>query len=96
MTDVLDDRRKKILYRARYRGFREADFLFGGFAAAHVATMNAAELDEFEALLTLSDHDVYAWVTGKADAPANIAGPVFERLKAFDVSAITKPRQKGE
>lgn len=93
MTDALSDRRKKILYRARYRGFREADFLFGGFAEAHLQDMSAAELDEFEALLTLSDHDVYAWVTGKADAPANVVGPVFERLKAFDVSRITRPRR---
>lgn len=87
-----DARRKRLLYRALRRGFKEADLVIGGFATAHIATLSAAELDEFEALLALSDHDLYAWLKGGAPAPATVAGPVFERLRAFDVAAITAPR----
>ncbi|MEM1397497.1 MAG: succinate dehydrogenase assembly factor 2 [Pseudomonadota bacterium] len=93
MTTEIEERRKKILYRARYRGFREADFLFGGFATAHLSEMDDADMDEFEELLSMSDHDVYAWVTGKKDPPANVSGKIFNMLKAFDISALTKPRK---
>lgn len=83
MTDDLDARRRKLLYRASYRGFKEADLLVGGFAQAHLGAMDAAELDEFEALLNVNDRDLYDWSTGKGEPPANLDGPVFARLRAF-------------
>lgn len=83
MTETTDIRRKRLLYQATYRGFKEADLLIGGFAKAHIADMSEAELDEFEALLKLNDRELYDWATGKREAPANIDGPVFEKLCAF-------------
>lgn len=88
MTTDLDMRRKKLLYRASYRGFKEADLLIGGFANAHLSEMDEAELDAFEALLKLEDRDLYDWAVGKRAAPTEIAGPVFDRLKAFNVAAM--------
>ncbi len=82
----IEDRRKKLLYRASYRGFKEADLLIGGFAAAHVQEFDDAELDEFEALLENNDRELYNWATQKSEPPAHISGPVFERLKAFKLS----------
>ena len=79
------------MYRAQHRGFKEADLLIGGFAAAHLAEFTEAELREFEALLILDDHDLYHWIIGNRQAPATLAGPVFEKLKTFDVAAITAP-----
>lgn len=92
--DVADDknRRKRLLFRASHRGFKEADLILGGFAAEAVATMSEAELDAFEALLAQPDHDLYLWITGKREAPIEFEGPVLERLSAFDVSRITAPR----
>ena len=84
-------RRKRLMHRAKYRGFKEADLLIGGFAAAHVPTMSAAELDEFEALLALSDHELMAWATGNAPPPANVSGPVFKALRGFDVARLIAP-----
>lgn len=85
MTSDIDIRRKKLLYIATYRGFKEADLLIGGFAKANLADMTEAELDEFEALLQINDRELYAWATGKAEPPANVSGPIFERLKQFDI-----------
>lgn len=85
-------RRKRLLYRAMHRGFKEADLVFGGFAKAHVETMSEGELDEFEALLALADHDLYDFVKGGREPPANLIGPVFEALCAFDVAKTTAPR----
>lgn len=82
----IETRRKKLLYQASYRGFKEADLLIGGFARAHLPAMTEAELDEFEALLAVNDRELYDWATGKREPPANISGPVFQRLKAFELS----------
>ncbi|MEM6414086.1 MAG: succinate dehydrogenase assembly factor 2 [Pseudomonadota bacterium] len=87
-----EHRRKRLLYRAKYRGFREADFLIGGFAADNIWDMTEAELDEFEELLAMSDHDLYNWASGRSEPPANVSGPVFKRLCAFDVSKLTAPK----
>lgn len=91
MTEPMDPRRKQLLYRAQHRGFKEADILVGGFAAAHLAGLDEAGLREFEALLILDCHDLYDWIIGKKPAPANIEGPVFQMLRDFDVAAITAP-----
>ncbi|HDR29636.1 succinate dehydrogenase assembly factor 2, partial [Rhodovulum sp.] len=45
----------------------------GGYADAHLAGMDAAALDAFEALLAEDDHDLYQWVTGQAAPPARLA-----------------------
>lgn len=92
MEQSLKIRRKQILYRAHYRGFREADLILGGFAKENVPTMSGEELSEFETLLALNDHDLYNWVLGKTEPPANLLGPVFERLRRYDVARRTAPK----
>ena len=93
MDDPLEKRRKRLLYRASYRGFKEADLLIGGFAKREIPAMDEAALDEFEALLTLNDRDLFDWATGKREAPANIKGPVFDQLCDYDIAGMIK---KGE
>ena len=86
MSETVENRRKRLLYQATYRGFKEADLLIGGFAKANLDQMSEAELDEFEALLKFSDRELYEWATGKREAPANVIGPVFEALRQFDIA----------
>lgn len=84
--DPDDTRRKRLLHRARYRGFKEADLLVGGFAAAALPDMSAAELDAFEAILSLNDHDLYGWITGAAEPPANVDHALIAKMRAFDAT----------
>ena len=90
MTEDLSTRRKRLLHQATYRGFKEADIVIGGFARANLETMEGAELDEFEALISFSDKQLYEWLMGKQEQPANIIGPVFERMRAFDAAAAVR------
>ena len=48
---ALDERRRRILFRAWRRGMREMDLVMGQFADANLAAMTEAELDEFERLM---------------------------------------------
>jgi len=89
MTDLNDDmnletRKKRLLYRSNYRGFREADMILGGYAKAHIETMSEAEILMFEDLLNAKDHDIYAWVMQTLPVPANYDTPLLERLRAFN------------
>jgi len=83
MTCDLTQRRKKLLYRATYRGFKEADLLIGGFARAWLDGFDADELNQFETLLDVNDHELYAFAMGEKDPPAHVAGTVFQKLRNF-------------
>ncbi len=65
-------RRKRLLFRAQRRGFKEVDIVFGTFAAAELDTLDETELDQFEALLDAPDQEVYAWLRGQTPAPAPV------------------------
>ena len=86
-------RRKKLLFRAQRRGFKEVDLIFGAYADRHLAGLDEAGLDQFEALLTAPDQEVYAWLRGAAPVPAPFDNPVFAGLKA--VCEQCAPRWKS-
>lgn len=81
----LETRRKRLLYRSVYRGNKENDILLGQFARAHIASFDAAELDQYERLLAAGDNDIFDWVTGQAEIPTEADTPVLRRLVAFRV-----------
>lgn len=61
----MDDRLKRLLYRATHRGTREADRLVGGFAEAHLNDLDPDALERYEALLNESDVDLVNWIMGR-------------------------------
>ncbi len=55
----------------------------GAFAEAHLAGMTDAELRAYERVLNAETIDLYNFVTGRSDAPANLDPAVMARIKAF-------------
>jgi antitoxin CptB len=87
MLDDLENKRKRLIFRAGHRGTKEMDLLMGGFALRHVPGFDEGELTAFEDLLTQNDPDLYNWITGVEDGPADImAEPVFQKLLSFRLS----------
>jgi antitoxin CptB len=76
-------RRKRLLFRAQRRGFKEVDLIFGAYAQDHLAVLDEAALDQFEALLAAPDQDAYAWLRGAEPVPAQFDNPVFAGLKSY-------------
>ena len=76
-------RRKRLLFRAQRRGFKEVDLIFGTFAARELASLDEAGLDQLEALLEAPDQEVFSWLKGNAPVPAPYDTPVFARLKTL-------------
>ena len=58
----LDERRRRAIYRATYRGTKEMDWLLGRYATAKIAAMSDAELTLFEQVLVVPDPDLHAWI----------------------------------
>ena len=79
----LEVRRKRLIHRAHYRGFKEADMILGGFARDHGPELSFEEVLMMEDLLGAKDHDIYAWVIGTLPVPANYDTPLLERLRAY-------------
>ena len=89
-----DVRLKKITFRAWHRGFREADLILGGFAEARLSTLSPAELDGFEQLLELPDHDLYNWISEREPTPPEYDTEIMRKIKAFrfELSRVNGPR----
>jgi antitoxin CptB len=79
----LDDRRKRLLFRCWHRGTREMDLILGRFADVEIGNLSDDELTELEQLLEVPDPDLYAALTGDRVLPADMAGPLFTRIKGF-------------
>ena len=77
---ALDERRRRILFRAWRRGLREMDLIMGRFADAHLPTMSQEELAEFERLLDVPDTQALAWIVGGEQPPREFDTPLFARL----------------
>src|SRR5258705_7803770 len=78
LTDI-EIRRKKALFRAQRRGFRELDLIFGAFADAHLMTLEEPELDRFEALLSVPDWQIFDWIMGHVAVPRALPHEIFAR-----------------
>ena len=81
MTETHEHRLKRLTMRSNRRGMKEMDLILGRFAEAHLSTMSCDELDAYEVLLSENDQDLYLWVTGKLEAPAE-HHPLIAKINA--------------
>ena len=78
----LDLRRRRLIFRARHRGTKEADLMIGGFVSRHVASLSEAELDALEVVLDHPDVDLTDWLSGRREVPPENRCPMLDRLVA--------------
>jgi antitoxin CptB len=79
----LDERRRRLLFRAWRRGVREMDLIVGRFADARIDSFSDVELDQFERLIEIPNAELYAWIVGHDPIPAAQDTPVLRALIAF-------------
>ena len=88
-SDGMDERRRRLKFRAWHRGTREMDLILGRFADAVIADLDDQDLSEYERLMELPDPDLYAWVSGEQPVPVGYDTAFFRRLRAFHGSQPT-------
>ena len=81
MPESLDIRRKRLLFRSRQRGMLETSLLLRAFAEDHLSSLDAGEIDRFEALLEANDNDLLDWIVGRKPVPATVDGHLLEMIK---------------
>ena len=68
----LDIRRKRLIYRAKQRGWLEVDLLLGTYACENVNTMNMKQLNQFEDFINYETIDIYNIMTLRIDIPDHL------------------------
>ncbi len=80
MQNLNEIKRKKILYRSRYRGTKELDLIIGAFIRANIT--DDAMLDSLIALLDCPDGKLHAALINGEDPPVEITD-IFHKLQEF-------------
>ena len=83
ISDDLDLRRRRCLFRAEHRGTKEMDWLLGKFAAAQLADAGAADLSFWEDLVLVPDPQLYDWIMGAAVTNDPRIATVVGAIRAF-------------
>lgn len=79
----LDDRRKRLLFRAWHRGMREMDYVLGTFANNAIEDMSDEDLSLFEMLMQVPDPYMYKWLSGTVEVPPNWDNAIVRRIRSF-------------
>ena len=85
-----DPRLKRLQFRAWHRGTREADYTIGCFFERFHHQWGETELVWFETLLAAEDVDILGWALGTIAVPAEMAGPLMERMQRLDYVEIPR------
>lgn len=96
-VDDLPTRRKRLIYRAKQRGWLEVDLLLGTWASANVPQMEEGdELDQFEDFVNMDTIDIYNVITLRLDVPEDMkrgGTGVVERIQEW---AKSHPLGRGD
>jgi len=83
MTDDVELRRRRALYRARHRGTKEMDWILGRFADAAVGAFTTDGLGVFERMLNLSDPDLQDMILHPELKPAGEFAELIAQVRVF-------------
>lgn len=73
-------KKKKILYRLKYRGIKELDLLFERFSVKYFKDINTKDLDDLEILLDIPDQELLDIILKRRDLPDKLNNKTFKRL----------------
>lgn len=80
-----EKRKKRLLYRAKMRGWLELDLLIGNFAERYIPQLDAEGLDYLEEILEMENPDLYKWLSGQNPVPDELLAenPVMGKLLTY-------------
>ncbi len=84
MSEKLEIFKKKLLYRASYRGTKEMDILLTTFVKKHINNFNDSQLEALERFLEYEDEEIsnfynFDIISRKIDK--NIISGIFKKFK---------------
>tara|TARA_A100001037_G_C15038501_1_gene584342 strand:+ start:902 stop:1159 length:258 start_codon:yes stop_codon:yes gene_type:complete len=82
----IDTIKRKIIYRAEYRGIKEMDILLSSFVKKYIDTFNYTELVQLYEILKIDDDTIFKWYTGNLESNIIIETKVSKLLKEFKIN----------
>ena len=84
MNNKLELFKKKLIYRAGYRGTKEMDILLSSFVNKHINSFDESLLNELDNFLNFEDEIIinfYHYGTVKEDINKNQISKIFKKFK---------------
>ncbi|MBW6507608.1 MAG: succinate dehydrogenase assembly factor 2 [Rhodobacteraceae bacterium] len=82
MGETREARLKRMTMRSWRRGIKEMDLILGPWAEAHLAALDAATLELYDALLAENDQDIYPWITTATATPTQYVA-LIDQIRGF-------------
>jgi len=87
MNINIEDLKKKIIYRATYRGTKEMDILLSSFAKNYINKINDKELIYLLNLLEHNDETLFRYYQGKKTFVKIKTNKITKLFKNFDYNS---------
>jgi len=84
--ELIENKRRRLIFRSDHRGTKEMDIILGSFARKYVPDFTEEELNEFDALLSNNDPDLYNWITRKEEPPEDVMNGVLGKVLEFKLT----------
>ena len=84
MSEELEIFKKKLLYRASYRGTKEMDILLSSFVKKYINIFNEAQLRDLENFLKIEDEEILDYYNHNKitnDIEKNKISKIFKEFK---------------
>ena len=81
----LETLKKKIIYRANYRGTKEMDILLSSFVKFYIDKLGIDELQDLDKFLDLEDETIYNFYQNNVTNDSLKNNRVSELLKKFKI-----------
>lgn len=84
IVENTENKRKRLIFRSWHRGTKEMDQILGSFANKYIAGFDNTELDLYEQMLENQDLDMYDWICGRAEVPADKNSAILKKLLSYN------------
>eukprot|EP00658_Telonema_sp_P-2_P050154 TRINITY_DN38200_c0_g1_i1.p2 TRINITY_DN38200_c0_g1~~TRINITY_DN38200_c0_g1_i1.p2 ORF type:complete len:140 (-),score=57.39 TRINITY_DN38200_c0_g1_i1:15-434(-) len=84
--EATDGMRRKLIYRAKQRGWLEMDLILGDWAATNLVDMEEFQLRQFEEILDMENPDLFKWLTGQEAVPELSLIHISEPTRLLSIS----------
>ena len=85
MSNKLEIFKKRLIYRATYRGTKEMDILLSSFVKKHINTFNEKSLIKLENFLDLSDEQILNYYNNTFTEENMIENEVLKLFKNHEI-----------
>ncbi|SFS40048.1 antitoxin CptB [Sulfitobacter marinus] len=78
MAEPREHKVKRLHMRSMRRGIKEMDLILPSYASTRLENMDDTALALYDDMLAENDHDLYQWVTGQKQPPAEFAALIAD------------------